>query len=358
MDALTKQISEEAADWLLRVEEDPTPQCQAEFAAWLKRSPRHIDEFLMVEASYRTLQSFNPHTRSTLDAIFEEAPKVVVPLREEGIPVSDAATVAATQSLHTNRRRVRLMVQMAVAATLVIAVLTLGPNPLHSPRYVTAIGEQRAFKLPDGSLLNLNTQSRVEIDFSAHAREVHLVRGEALFTVRQDASRPFRVSTDTAVVQAIGTAFNVYRRPDDSTFVSVVEGRVNVTSRSVDGKAASGASAVVPLSAGQEADVSRDKHVTRRAEADVSRSVSWRQRRLVFRETPLREVAAQFNRYNADVQLHVVGNEIATRHITGTFDADEPRAFMKFLTADSSIRLESEPGSAEIRITSGLCPDC
>jgi len=48
----------------------------------------------------------------------------------------------------------------------------------------------------------LNTHSHVAIRFTAHTREVRLLDGEALFRVHHDTSRPFRVSTDDAVVQA------------------------------------------------------------------------------------------------------------------------------------------------------------
>ena len=76
--------------------------------------------------------------------------------------------------------------------------------------------------------MSLNTHSRVAVRLGAHAREVRLLRGEALFHVAHDPSRPFLVSTDDAVVQAVGTQFDVYRR-DDGTVVAVLEGRVNVT---------------------------------------------------------------------------------------------------------------------------------
>src|SRR6185312_4127329 len=49
--------------------------------------------------------------------------------------------------------------------------------------YATGIGEQRTAKLADGSFIYLNTDSKVEVDFSDKARDVRLLRGEALFVV-------------------------------------------------------------------------------------------------------------------------------------------------------------------------------
>ncbi len=92
---------------------------------------------------------------------------------------------------------------------------------------MTSLGEQRFFKLDDGSVLYLNTQSRVEVRYSRAARVVRLIEGEAMFTVEHDAARPFRVMAGPTVIQAVGTRFNVYRTRL-STTVSVVEGVVKI----------------------------------------------------------------------------------------------------------------------------------
>lgn len=346
MDAVGKQISEEAAEWLLRLEENPAARHHAEFTAWLARSPRHMDEFLMVEASFRTVQRFYPRERVALEVEPLRDPDDVIPFRQN--KPAEETDSRLLPALPGHRRK--LLLSAAAALVLSITAVWFLAARFYQPHYVTRTGEQRSFKLPDGSLLSLNTQSRVEIDFSDRARELHLIRGEALFTVRHDAARPFRVSTDTAVVQALGTSFNVYRRPDRGTFVSVMEGKVSVVAREPDGVPASGASAVIPLAAGEEANVSERRQIVRNASSDVSRTLSWRQRRLVFRATRLDEVVAEFNRYNSDLQLRVFGSDVAERRITGTFDADEPRAFLKFLAEDSSIQLEDQPGNVDIRM--------
>lgn len=65
--------------------------------------------------------------------------------------------------------------------------------------------------LNDGSIVYLNTRSRVEEQFSRQARNVRLLEGEAMFSVEHDRARPFRMISDDTVIQAIGTQFNVYR---------------------------------------------------------------------------------------------------------------------------------------------------
>lgn len=340
------KITEEAADWVLRLEEEESSNDHDEFVAWLKRSPRHMDEFLMVEASYRAIQQNYPRQRATLEKLLSAASTNVVEFKPTAASLTENSAARAA-ALEPGRNRRRFAGWFAAAVAGAAGVLLISSHLFEPRGYRTAIGEQRAFKLPDGSLLNLNTQSRVELDFTATERRVRLLQGEAMFTVKQDAHRPFRVVTDTALVQAIGTSFNVYRRPDASTFVSVVEGRVNVSTLANE-KVPIVNAQPLPLKAGEEADVSKLAGVVRRVEPAVDVTVAWRQRRLVFRGAPLQEVIEQFNRYNADMELRVTGEKIGQRRITGTFDADEPAAFVRFLAADRSVRLRQEDGTTTI----------
>src|SRR5262249_20324922 len=128
-------------------------------------------------------------------------------------------------------------------------------------------------------------------------------------------------------------------RADDSTVVSVVEGRVNVSAPR---------STTAPLTAGEQANVLGDGKIIKSAAPDVTQATSWRQRRLVFRMTTLAEAAAQFNRYNSTPLLDV-GEKIAQRRITGTFNADEPQALVKFLGQDPAVRLTRDSKRVVIR---------
>jgi ferric-dicitrate binding protein FerR (iron transport regulator) len=56
---------------------------------------------------------------------------------------------------------------------------------------------------------------------------VRLLRGEALFRVQHEPGRAFRVHSGAAIIEAVGTEFNVLHRQSDS-MLSVIEGRVRV----------------------------------------------------------------------------------------------------------------------------------
>ncbi len=93
--------------------------------------------------------------------------------------------------------------------------------------YTTAVGEQRAVALPDGSTVLLNTDSEVRVELSRHLRRIELARGEALFSVAHDPARPFEVHALQGVTTAVGTQFDV-EIVRSGAAVSVLEGTVTV----------------------------------------------------------------------------------------------------------------------------------
>jgi transmembrane sensor len=221
--------------------------------------------------------------------------------------------------------------------------------------FVTATGEQRAFELVDGSIIHLNTRSRLALRFSAHLREVRLLQGEALFRVRHDSARPFLVYTADAMVQATGTQFDVYRRPD-GTQVAVIEGRVNVTPEAHPALAEydlpdARPQGVEPLSrtpkaahslgVSQEAHVDRDGQLSVKTVPDVAAVLAWRERRLVFNRETLQHIVDEFNRYSAR-QLRLEDADLGDRVFSGVFDADDPDSLAQVLAraSDVSVRYD------------------
>lgn len=75
--------------------------------------------------------------------------------------------------------------------------------------YGTQVGEQRSVQLADGSVVRLDTNSRIRVKLSGSERQIDLLEGQALFEVAHDTSRPFRVRADAMTVTALGTVFDV-----------------------------------------------------------------------------------------------------------------------------------------------------
>jgi transmembrane sensor len=197
------------------------------------------------------------------------------------------------------------------------------------------------------------------VRLTAHAREVRLLRGEALFHVAHDPSRPFLVSTDDAVVQAVGTQFDVYRR-DDGTVVAVLEGRVNVTSATpapassgsaaapVADRRAPRAAAVRSLGASQEAQVSHAGSVSIREVSNVSDTVAWRERRLIFRDQTLEQIVVEFNRYRA-APIRLGDGTVRERVYSGVFDADDADSLLQVLARDPALEVDRSGESITVR---------
>ena len=110
--------------------------------------------------------------------------------------------------------------------------LYLGRELVHEAAFPadhrTAVGERRDIRLADGTLLQLNTDSAVDIRFDAASRRIRLRRGEIhIATGRDPAGRPFQVEARDGTLVPVGTRFTVSQL-DDGTLLGVSEGAVDV----------------------------------------------------------------------------------------------------------------------------------
>ncbi len=291
--------------------------------------PAYLDEFWLAQMMWEGLDgldaSFNRGLAASNDTVVE-FPRALAAAADEEASSAFAAPAAA-------RRRWLLPSPRPSWSSSVRSPLASGNLPFGAQTYATAIGGQEAVKMKDGSIIHLNTHSRVEVRFTDALREVRLIEGEALFTVAHDASRPFIVVTDNAQVRAVGTQFNVYRRGSDATRVSVLEGVVQVTTSTAPTPESS---SPARLAAGDEAQI-EGQHVTKAQTPDVQRAVAWRARRLVFAGDRLDYIASEFNRYN-QIQIRVEG-AVRERRMGGTFDADDPMPMVRYLSRDPDIEV-------------------
>ena len=207
--------------------------------------------------------------------------------------------------------------------------------------YATAHAEQGSWLLPDGSTLHLNSDSEVSVRFTGAERLVTLQRGQAVFQVAKDAARRFRVSAGDTQVIAIGTLFDVYRRPS-GTEVVVMEGRVAVLRGPApeNGQTLSlpGATA---LDAGEQVVVAPDPgSAPQVSHADLRRARAWTQREIVLEASPLSEVVADFNRYSS-VPIEIDGEDLKAIKISGVFGAYDVESLLDFVRRMDGVRIEA-----------------
>jgi transmembrane sensor len=153
------------------------------------------------------------------------------------------------------------------------------------------------------------------------------------------------VHTRTGVVQAVGTEFNVYDRPE-GTDVTVLDGRVRLTSHKGGG---SDGGEVQELVAGEEARISPDGSIKRIKDGDLARVTAWSKRRLKFHNAPLEEIVREFNRYHRNMRMRLEDVRAESRHYSGIFDADDPATLARFLERESDLAVERAEREIVIR---------
>jgi transmembrane sensor len=302
-----------------------------------------VQEYLETAYTDQVLKHVDEERLENVDALIAQiAPSVVsmekVTPRARPRPMRDRSTWK------------RWAVTLGVAAGMAVCALGLPLVFKHfdaKQEYTTALGEQRTIQLADYSIVTLNADSRIQLRLDHTHRDIELLRGEALFEVAHDPSRPFTVQTKTVIVQAVGTQFNVYERPN-GTRVSVLEGRVKITTIGNSG-AANVVAATESLSAGQEAQVTADGIIRRNTKADVMKTVAWRERRLIFDDAPLEDMVYEFNRYNRTTRLTLDGVPPGSHHYNGIFDAADPDSLAELLSREPDLIVERRDGEIVIR---------
>jgi transmembrane sensor len=385
-------VTEQASHWWVVLNCGPTtPADHKAFGDWVARSPERIEAFLQTALVTKALKSEQlrwPDTPVAQLAREVREAGDVVRLRDLNSR-SSPETATETAGTPNTRRSHRLASMLAVAAS--VAGLVAGGLILldQGRRYETGIGEQRSVVLDDGSLVTLNTASRIEVKLGKKHRLVRLVSGEALFQVARDAARPFDVVTGNTTVRAVGTQFNVDKRTTATT-VTVVEGKIAVSSSSFELPSTWNSSSHMAPAAGADETVrpvsphssalplsvssgpaaksqARSSHRSATHEdgkpvtfleagqqlvialaeegasvphaADVAKAVAWTQRRLVFERRSLGDVAAEFNRYNAR-EIRIEGEGLRSQEVTGVFQANDPESFLDFVAKIPGTRIE------------------
>lgn len=321
------EAERQASEWIARLQADDVgADDRARFEAWRSAHPRHARAYDELMATWSR---------------FAEAGRTV-----RAVSFGNAMQAATSAG-----RRRRGNVAFAAAAVLALAAAG-GWWQWRSPAaFETGIGEHLAVTLPDGSRLELNSDSAVRVAYGERARVIRLDRGEAYFTVAHDASRPFWVTAERTWVRAVGTAFGVYRRAD-GVRVTVSEGRVKVASGGRD-RPSDEALARLPaslLGAGQQADLRGARtRVRSLPPPEIERQVSWRTGSVHFDDRPLHEVVDELARYTSlRIELGPAARELT---VGGTFQTNPQgaEALLRMLHDGFGLQVQRE-GDRRVRV--------
>ncbi len=300
-------IDEAASAWAVRADRGLSTAEEAELEAWLRADARRPGAYArMTWALMSTLQE-------------------------------QAAPVAARAPLR-NTRRAWLAGAGAAAASLAVTSLYLGA--MRPVPHATRKGEQKVVSLDDGSVITLNSGTRLQVRYGRRRRDIHLLEGEALFDVASDRDRPFVVRAREADVRAVGTSFTVSNLSSAPVEVLVREGVVEVS------RADRPQHPAARVGANSRAVLSRDTGAVAVAhldETELQSDLAWTEGRLVFRSETLAAAAAQFGRYS-DIGIVVVDPDLGAEKVAGVFNATDPVGFAKSVALSLDARVEIGAG--------------
>jgi len=277
----------EAVEWYVRLHDSTADDAtRVGWQAWLGADSRHAEAWARIELLQQQLGQ---------------------------------APAGAVSTLETARRDRRSALK-TLALLLGVGVVGWQGYQLSpwSADYVTRIGERRRVALADGTRLELNTDTRVDILFDAGRRLINLQQGEILVETAKD-TRPLSVQTAEGRILALGTRFSV-RRIDSLTRVEVEAHAVEVHPRLALGPA-------LRVEAGQVLDFSADTMgAPRAAQGSVS---AWTQGMLVAVDWRLDDLLAELSRYRSGYLG--CAPEVAGMRLSGAFNLNDNEAALASL---------------------------
>lgn len=364
--ASRKTVEGEAREWLIRLDGDDEPS-QRDIAAlheWVDRSPAHREELLRICAFWDDANILS---------------ELAIPLHNKA-----QSRVQVSRRFFSDLLTPLLAFNRASAVAVVCLLgITIALTSWRFPQsntatngvYATAKGELQVQTLADGSLIQINTDSQLKVDFSDTVRAVRLMRGEAHFDVTRDPDRPFEVYAGKGMVKAVGTAFSV-RLSQDYIKVTVSEGRVDlaaIVEDPIETQAELSASEARPgapsahgrsgptlrkigsLGHGQSATFSNQAiraeysdsadsgsnivpEISTLAEQELARQLSWREGYLVFAGDPLSYVVDEVNRYTS-ITIEIADPTLNQLRIGGRFKVGELEAMLDVLETSFGIQV-------------------
>lgn len=337
-----REVEAEAARWVARFEDGAiSPSDEPAFQAWCRQSEAHREAYIRLAGLW-----------GAFDRVAE--------LKDYAVAAAVSEASRSPLSALLSRRNALTGLAASVAAVAgagAVYYIVKAKSAEFGGTFDTALGQQRDVALPDGSLIELNTNSRVEVKFDGARRRIRLLQGEAFFNVAPNKKRPFSVFAGGGVVTAVGTAFAVRLETNKRIDVLVSEGRVALAGENMQTGAAFGAGAVgtanktpVEIDAGQNAIFEDDvKRIERVNGAALERKLMWRSGMLAYDGEPLSEVVADVSRY-APVHIEIEGEALQRMPVAGFFRVGEVDMMLEGLAELADIEV-TRVSPTEIRLS-------
>lgn len=321
--AAEANIHDIAAGWLMRMLAAPLPAGDAaRLQRWLHADPRHAEALDAARAAWALAGDLGD-----APAMAAERRRALTFRVADGAPTSARASAAASAATSRPWR--------AVAAAAAVAGLLFTAQPPPAQAFETQRGQSLRAVLADGSVIALNTDSRIVVRYGWVTNTVVVERGEAEITPATGLHRPLRVRVNAIEVRA--TAGVAIRDYGDGAAVLALGAPVEVR--------APGA-VPVQLAAAQRGLVAPGRPL-QIASVDTARALAWRHGQLIFDSTSLAAAFAEFGRYGgAEV---TIAPDIAGLTVSGAYRTGDMRTFLDALPAIHPVRWRQvAPGRVRI----------
>ena len=296
----SEHIIQQAANWLTRLhDEDVTEADRHAFDAWCQADPRHAVAIERMRGLWGSLDT--------------------LPAKPARMALNRAFTAQRSRGVQVT----------GVLGVVLCAWLGLQHLPVWMADQRTGVGERRQLVLEDGSQLQLNSNSAVDVKFDGHQRVIELLQGELWVDVAKDAQRPFVVRTDQGTATALGTRYLVKRAEDGTTVVTVIESTVAVKGDSSDG---------VNVTAGQRAVLDHG-HAQAPQAIGNSDPDAWTRGLLKVNDQPLADVLQTLASYRHGL-VRFDPQALQNLRVSGVFKLDDTTAALAALADNLPIQVE------------------
>ena len=294
-------VAEQAVSWLIEMQEGAlSPQRQQVWEHWLQAHSEH-------QRAWDHIQRINQR------------------LRGLSSPLAHAALNAPKSS--SRRQALKLLLLLGAGSALTYGLRDQLPITPLLADFSSPVGQRRKVQLHDGSQIQLNTASSIDVKFDAQQRVIRLLEGEILLTAAQD-SRPLQVLTADGSLQPQGARLNL-RQFTDRTEIAVFDGRVALTPTAHPGS---------PLWVERHQQLSFNRQAWNPPHPLDAGSGAWTDGMLVAAHMRLADFLGELGRYRRG-QLNC-DPKVADLLISGTYPVEDSERALDLLTVSLPVRIK------------------
>lgn len=297
---IEKLALDEAADWLFRIESDPSLGVSTEFEQWLMAAPDNATAYEKIQQTWDAT------------ALLGDAPDI------QELTKPKAAN-ENTQTSPTRRHMLLGSIGAAAACLAASALILSSSESIYTQNYTTKIGQIAYFTLPDSTQLTLDSGSTAQIYQSKKERRITLNEGRLFVDVMPDKKRPFIVETSDTTFTALGTSYSVFKELD-STTLEVYEGVVRFQQ-----------DVQTPLIANAGTGIKASPSTTPslyEVKATTNAKPNWSDDRITFDNTSLSDAITAFSRYTTK-EIEITDISLQNHKISGSFALTDISSFIR-----------------------------